>query len=175
MVHITYSDFSKCIFHDVFDDELLHSGKWRPNDAWRARSALSKPHVMFTLVHEYPSVDNKLLRGEVLAILATMLTRLISNEYRDHTVIPVGELSLQTSHVAISLIQPRSWFCRSWEINTPGCSRHTLATKALMSTKAISSLSRIRRLLRSQPRFSYDSWRVNWSETRQSLTPCLWH
>ncbi|RLL93681.1 hypothetical protein CFD26_103290 [Aspergillus turcosus] len=87
------SDFSKCIFHDVFDDELLHSGKWRPNDAWRARSALSKPHVMFTLVHEYPSVDNKLLRGEVLAILATMLTRLTSNEYRDHTVIPVLVLS----------------------------------------------------------------------------------
>jgi hypothetical protein len=105
---ITYSDFSKCILHDVFEDELFHSLKWHPNIAWRARYASSKPHVMFTLIHEFPSDDNKLLRGEVLAILATMLTRLTSDAYRDHTVIPAGGLSLQTSRVAISLIQPRS-------------------------------------------------------------------
>ncbi|GFF42940.1 hypothetical protein IFM58399_06781 [Aspergillus lentulus] len=87
------SDFSKCILHEIFEDELFHSLKWHPNDAWRARFALSKPHVMFTLIHEYPSDDNKLLRGEVLAILATILTRLTSNEYQDHTVIPVQVLS----------------------------------------------------------------------------------
>jgi hypothetical protein len=108
MVCIAYSDFSSCILHDIFDDELFHSLRWRPNDAYRARYACSKPHVMFTWIHVYPSDENKLLRGEVLAILATMLTRLTSDDYRDHTVIPVGELSLQTSHVAISLIQPRS-------------------------------------------------------------------
>jgi hypothetical protein len=78
---ITYSDFSKCILHDIFEDEHFHSLKWHPNDAWRARYASSKPHVMFTLIHEYPSDDNKLLHRQVLAILAMMLTRLISDDY----------------------------------------------------------------------------------------------
>ncbi|RHZ43228.1 uncharacterized protein CDV56_100528 [Aspergillus thermomutatus] len=64
--------------------EMCHIGAYRLD---------TKPHVMFSLVHEYASDDNKLLRGEVLAILATMLTRLTSNEYQDHNVIPVLVLS----------------------------------------------------------------------------------
>jgi hypothetical protein len=51
----------------------------------------SRPHVMFTFSHNVKGDDDdRLLRGELLAMLATMKTRLSSSRLKDHLVVPVS-------------------------------------------------------------------------------------
>lgn len=89
MLTASFSDFGPEILHDVFDDDVLHSKNWYPKDAWQSGKPKDQPHVMFTVAHEYEGNDNSLLRGEVLAIVATMLTRLERNSFKHHNIIPV--------------------------------------------------------------------------------------
>ena len=46
---------------------------------------------MLTIAHGFLGDNDKLLRGGVLAIVATMLTRLESDAFREHNLIPVSE------------------------------------------------------------------------------------
>ncbi|RLL97217.1 hypothetical protein CFD26_106919 [Aspergillus turcosus] len=87
------ADFGRGIFHDAFDDDILHSKHWYPEDAWESVKPEDQPHVMLTLAHEYEVKDDSLLRGEVLAIVATMVTRLESESFKHHSIIPVMVLS----------------------------------------------------------------------------------
>ncbi|GIJ98463.1 hypothetical protein Aspvir_000580 [Aspergillus viridinutans] len=87
------ADFADEIFHSLFDDEVLHSKHWYARDAWQSGKPQKQPHVMLTLAHEYEGNDSSLLCGEILAILATMLTRLESDFFKDHNIIPVMVLS----------------------------------------------------------------------------------
>lgn len=65
--------------------------KWTPIDAWQAPKG--KTHVMFTMAHGYQG-DERLLRGEVLAIVAAMITRLERRSLQSRNIIPVSNMAL---------------------------------------------------------------------------------
>ncbi|CAL5871328.1 uncharacterized protein PFLUO_LOCUS5578 [Penicillium psychrofluorescens] len=62
---------------------------WKVGDAWRARGG--KPHIIITATFGVNPRETKerILRGEVLAILAAIRTRLFRSDMREHLVIPV--------------------------------------------------------------------------------------
>lgn len=60
--------------HIFYDNEVLHSKHWYASDAWESGNPQKQPHVMLTLAHKYEGNDSSLLRGEVLAIIAVMLS-----------------------------------------------------------------------------------------------------
>jgi hypothetical protein len=84
-----FSDFANEILHILFDDEVLHSKHWYASDAWESGKPQKQPHVMLTLAHEYEGNNSSLLRGEAMAIIAVMLTRLESDSFQQHNIIPV--------------------------------------------------------------------------------------
>lgn len=63
---------------------------WKVGDAWRARGG--KPHIIITATFGVNPRETKerILRGEVLAILAAIRTRLFRSDMREHLVIPVS-------------------------------------------------------------------------------------
>jgi hypothetical protein len=61
---------------------------------------------MFTLAHEYEVKDDSLLRGEGLAIVATMLTRLERIPFKHHSMIPVRLPSVIQHRVCLILMFP---------------------------------------------------------------------
>ncbi|KAF7182490.1 hypothetical protein CNMCM7691_002060 [Aspergillus felis] len=87
-------DFANGIFHSAFLDDVFHSQHWYPLNAWQSGKPKDQPHVMFTMAHEYEGKNSCLLRGEVLAIIAIMLTRLASDSLTEHNIIPVMALSI---------------------------------------------------------------------------------
>lgn len=77
-------EFSYSVFH-------FERPEWSPQDAWKVRDKFpGYPHVMFTMKHDLLGDDEKLLRGEVLAILAIMASRLEAPDLKDHLIIPVS-------------------------------------------------------------------------------------
>ncbi|PWY91582.1 hypothetical protein BO94DRAFT_462274 [Aspergillus sclerotioniger CBS 115572] len=76
------------IFADEFDD-ILYEGRWgQPYAAWKARKALNTPHTMIAILNETEE-DDRLLIREVQTILAAMISRLRSDDFPSHTIIPV--------------------------------------------------------------------------------------
>ena len=49
-----------------------------------------RPHVMFVLHHGNTAMDLQPLRGELLSLLETMVTRLTLPEFENHVVVPVS-------------------------------------------------------------------------------------
>lgn len=75
------------------DDGWLVSGFWLdhncrsgPQKIWHARD---KPHIMATIAHGYPKDDESLLLGDILAIIALMVVRLVNNSVPEHNIVPV--------------------------------------------------------------------------------------
>jgi hypothetical protein len=72
---------SACItdLHDRFRTSSCfdrESQDWTPLDAWTCfNSREDKPHILLMMAHTF-QVDDQLLRGEVLRILAAMIPRL---------------------------------------------------------------------------------------------------
>ncbi|KAN0079258.1 hypothetical protein V8E54_004472 [Elaphomyces granulatus] len=79
-------DFSDTILDDDFVDTVFYSLKFHPTDMWLDHQG--RPHVMFCLEHDCES-DERLLPGELLAIVAIMLTRLRHPSFKSHSIIPV--------------------------------------------------------------------------------------
>ncbi|KAF7121624.1 hypothetical protein CNMCM5793_009095 [Aspergillus hiratsukae] len=86
------TDFSPSIIDDEFDDLVFESREWYPSDAFTTRTGFST-HVMFTVILGYEP-DERLLRAELISIVAAMITRLADSEYEDHSVVPVMVISL---------------------------------------------------------------------------------
>src|SRR5882762_2792317 len=85
---ITCRDFSDTILlDDDFVDAVFYSLKFHPTDMWLDHQG--RPHVMFCLEHDCES-DERLLPGELLAIVAIMLTRLRHPSFKSHSIIPVS-------------------------------------------------------------------------------------
>ncbi|RHZ47884.1 uncharacterized protein CDV56_103828 [Aspergillus thermomutatus] len=86
------TDFSPSIIDDYFDGLIFESLKWNPANAFTTRTGCST-HVMFSLILGYEP-DERLLRAELISIVAAMVTRLANPEYEDHSVVPVMVISL---------------------------------------------------------------------------------
>lgn len=71
----------ECVFH-LLDPE------WRPSRGLVHTAEDPHPHIMFTMVHDTKG-NEKLLRGEVFAILVTIKTQLTILWLKDHFIIPV--------------------------------------------------------------------------------------
>jgi hypothetical protein len=85
---IIYRDFSSASTLDEdFVDTVFHSLNFHPTYVWLDRQG--HPHVMFCLRNDYES-DERLLRAELLAIVAVMLTRLRHPFFESHSIIPVS-------------------------------------------------------------------------------------
>lgn len=89
--HFTFIDSD---FDEAFDvNKWRVSGFWhnrgcdsRPQDVWLAKG---KPHIMATIAHGYPSDNGSLLLGEIQAIIALMIVRLVNNSVPEHDIVPV--------------------------------------------------------------------------------------
>lgn len=88
------SDPNEDIFEDYFRDQLFgeRNPTWYPHEALRLPSSEGLPHTMFFLAHDIPGVEGKLLRGEVLAIVAAIKTRLSLRSLMGHCIIPVSPI-----------------------------------------------------------------------------------
>jgi hypothetical protein len=73
-----------------FDDAVCKRRVGTPNDFWGPRDG-KRPHILFTTVSEAEGIDEEILKGEVLAILATMITQLEQPRNDDHNIIPVSD------------------------------------------------------------------------------------
>jgi hypothetical protein len=62
--------------------------EWNPGNAFTTRTG-HITHVMFSLILGYEP-DERLLRAELISIVAAMITRLADPEYEDHSVVPVS-------------------------------------------------------------------------------------
>ncbi|KAJ9272790.1 hypothetical protein DTO212C5_1051 [Paecilomyces variotii] len=90
-------DFTKWTptgFGELVDKEFHHtvysSQERNTMKAWYILEGY--PHMMFTIAHSFKGREEYLLRGELLAITAAMITRLRSGYLPEHTIIPVGNL-----------------------------------------------------------------------------------
>ncbi|KAI9926151.1 hypothetical protein MW887_004614 [Aspergillus wentii] len=68
-----------------------------PESSWEARGKDTAPHLVFTLKTELVN-EEKLLRSEVLAILVAIETRLTSEIFKDHLIIPIMIISFMGQH-----------------------------------------------------------------------------
>jgi hypothetical protein len=84
------------ILHPRFRDSVYvyrTDPEWSPVSFWKIKHDLEVdyPHVTLTMQHGLDAgEDERLLRGEVLTILAIMRTRLEVPLLKDHLVIPVS-------------------------------------------------------------------------------------
>lgn len=77
------------VIDDDFDNSVFHR-VWTPRHIWEPRYE-NFPHAMFTMEHALLKNEQEdLLRGEVLAIAAAMITRLEQPDLKDHVIIPVS-------------------------------------------------------------------------------------
>jgi hypothetical protein len=83
---ISSSGFQETIFNRRMTAKVLHSSCWTPITCYILPPKY--PHVMFTMIHGIVG-DKRLLRGEVIAILSAMRTRLDLPSLADHLIIPV--------------------------------------------------------------------------------------
>ena len=88
------------IFEDSFRDVLFdeRNPTWYPYKALRLPNSEGLPHTMFFLAHEIPGDGRKLLRGEVLAIVAAIKMRLSLPRLSSHPIIPVRTVIPQYSY-----------------------------------------------------------------------------
>ncbi|KAF3403236.1 hypothetical protein DPV78_003906 [Talaromyces pinophilus] len=80
-------------------DEAFDVNKWRVSGFWHNRGcdsrpqdvwlATGKPHIMGTIAHGYPSDNGSLLLGEIQAVIALMIVRLVNNSVPEHNIVPV--------------------------------------------------------------------------------------
>lgn len=81
-------------FGDLIDEEFeyttFYPSRREPRHAWYDREGA--PHVMFTIAHRFEGKDECLLRGELLAIIAVMITRRRCDDFAEHSIIPVCNL-----------------------------------------------------------------------------------
>ena len=67
---------------------LEENPSFAPVASWVTINQQEWPHIMLTLRHE-ATVDDRLLRGELLTIVAAMNSRLSFRYFRRHVVAPV--------------------------------------------------------------------------------------
>lgn len=82
---LLYSDFAGLV-DEEFKDAVLQDRT--PMEAWHILG--DYPHLMLTVAHKSDGRREYLLRGELLTIAAVMISRLRSQRFAQHTVIPVS-------------------------------------------------------------------------------------
>ena len=88
--------FHPSLGHDVFQNR---NPRWKPDIG---AQATNWPHTFFLLQHQMQA-DDRLLRGEVLAILAAIRTRLDLPELSEHIIVPVSAWRKRTHRLLVSL------------------------------------------------------------------------
>ena len=85
-----HSGFTKSIFRELYAETLFFEEipAFAPVASWVTNNQQERPHIMLTLRHE-ATVDERLLRGELLTIVAAMNRRLSFRYFRRHAVAPV--------------------------------------------------------------------------------------
>ncbi|OJJ29742.1 hypothetical protein ASPWEDRAFT_32980 [Aspergillus wentii DTO 134E9] len=86
----SYRGFSYALFKEQNMDTIFiePSHTFNPAGAWEVKGKYKhKPHLIFTMKHDIIG-DVRLLRGEVLAIIAALRSRLVPDMFKEHLVIP---------------------------------------------------------------------------------------
>ncbi|XHG07801.1 hypothetical protein AWENTII_010933 [Aspergillus wentii] len=78
------------VFHSYYYEDLFKRRFFTPSVAWQLPPQY--PHTMFILQHNIQEQE-RLFRGEVMSILAAIITRMELPELSEHMVIPVFVLS----------------------------------------------------------------------------------
>ncbi|QKX58656.1 uncharacterized protein TRUGW13939_05783 [Talaromyces rugulosus] len=73
----------------------MHGGYWTRRD-----DAAKKPHIMLAVKHNVAG-DERLLKGDVLVILAALKTRMEWAKLQKHIIIPIMLFSFMGHHVKI--------------------------------------------------------------------------
>ncbi|XHF98657.1 hypothetical protein AWENTII_002202 [Aspergillus wentii] len=104
----TLASFNKWRYREGFEPWMFKPFYWNmifsernprfcPESSWEARGKDTAPHLVFTLKTELVN-EEKLLRSEVLAILVAIETRLTSEIFKDHLIIPIMIISFMGQH-----------------------------------------------------------------------------
>lgn len=72
------------------------SPMWQGEDAYHVRGD-GQPHMKFGMIYDVDGEDDKLLRGELLALLRLMIGRSNLKAFVDHMVIPVSIFPVSSS------------------------------------------------------------------------------
>ncbi|PWY86706.1 hypothetical protein BO70DRAFT_422305 [Aspergillus heteromorphus CBS 117.55] len=76
---------------------------WHPDFYWTLRGN-TYPHIKITMHHGVDGVDGVLLREELLVIIVVMISRLESENFRQHVIVPIMMFSFMgTRHGRILL------------------------------------------------------------------------
>ncbi|KAE8404816.1 hypothetical protein BDV37DRAFT_282352 [Aspergillus pseudonomiae] len=81
---------SKCMLDAAFHYQTFYSEhpRYSPVHAWEFKNREEKPHLMLSLKHGIAHED-KILRGELLTILAIMQSRMPWPMFKDHVIVPI--------------------------------------------------------------------------------------
>lgn len=145
----------------------------------------TSPHTMFFLAHEIPGVEGKLLRGEVLAIVAAIKTRLSLPTLSSHPIILVhkaiplysyGDQLWAPGSTNTSLLTElsRSLFFHLCRISMAGYSKLFSMVWWLISRWLLSSIFAPRKQLNPTFKPSCSTWQVNQLELQPRRCRCQW-
>ena len=151
---------------------LEENPSFAPVASWVTNNQQEMPHIMLTLRHE-ATVDERLLRGELLTIVAAMNSRLSFRYFRRHVVAPVRIIfwiQPLSSHIfkhfiisvpwltlfSLLLFYDRLWSSHSWITVVEESSRAIMMATRSYSAKANCSTFPMRKRLRSN--YSCDIW-----------------
>lgn len=92
MLIIQFRQFMKSIFVPSYTETLFFESdpSFAPVASWATKDQPNRPHIMFTMRSTAePTPDEQLLRGELLAIMAAMISRMSFRMFQKHAVVPV--------------------------------------------------------------------------------------
>lgn len=173
--------FSRILSETCF---LTRNPTWYPYKALRLPNSEGLPHTMFFLAHEIPGDERKLLRGEVLAIVAAIKMRLSLPRLSSHPIIPVRTVIPQYSYGdPLWVIQRPSWltgfsrslFFLSRPISMDGYSKLFSTVRRLIFGWLRSSTFELRKQPNQTSRSSCSIWQVDQLELPPRRCRCQWN
>ena len=88
-----YSGFTASMMDDELEETVAYQNDpiWSPIASLSAKDESKYPHFIIFMSHyDTEGDDNHLLRGELLTILAMMITRMEHPSFEKHCIIPVS-------------------------------------------------------------------------------------
>lgn len=81
----------RSVFKEDYLDTLFfeQNPSFSPDASWVTNNQQERPHIIFTMKHDVTG-DERLLRGELLAIVAAMSSRMRFPKFDRHAVVPVS-------------------------------------------------------------------------------------
>ena len=156
----------KSIFRRRYADPLFfeYDPSFAPVASWTTKNQAKQPHIMLTMRNEtvLRVGDDRILRGELMALTAAICSRMAFHHFKQHAVIPVSPCILKCSLLLYSLTKHsgihRLCSSHSRPLVLEELSRLTMTAARLSSARAgcLTSLPSLR------PHFNFlcDIWLV---------------